>query len=178
MGFNELMSASSPRIPIAAALAAMLLASCAGSPGARSDLPESGRAQAAAGPSARDALDAERARLAGLFKGTPVVFVTTSEGNLRATVPRRYCFDPGASAVKPPLAAVLGRIAKSQVATASRFRVAVPADPNLSSALANERALRVRDWLVDQGIATGRVQVTGTVQAEQLELFVIPARAD
>ncbi|MDP9044483.1 MAG: hypothetical protein M3O01_06720, partial [Pseudomonadota bacterium] len=120
-------------------------------------------------------LDTERVRLAELFKGTPVVFMTTSEGNLRATVPRRYCFEPGASIVKPALAAVLGRVAKSQVTTSSRFRVGVPGDPGGRVAnLPQERARSVRDWLAAQGIAPARLQVAPATQTEQLELFVVP----
>jgi len=121
-------------------------------------------------------LDAERQRLGDLFKGTPVVFLTTSEGNLRATVPRKYCFDPGSSKVRPPLAAVLDRIAKSQLQTDSHMRMAVPSDPGGRAAeLARDRALSVRDYMANQGIAVARMQVAGTGLTEQLELFVIPA---
>lgn len=120
-------------------------------------------------------LDAERQRLAKLFEGTPVVFVTTSDGNLRATVPRRYCFDAGSSKVKPPLAAVLDRIAKGQAPTDTRFRVLVPSDPNARTpALAQERASSVHDWLVRQGILGARLQVVAAATTEQLELTVFP----
>jgi outer membrane protein OmpA-like peptidoglycan-associated protein len=127
------------------------------------------------GPSARDLLDTERARLSELFRGTPVIFLTTSEGNLRVTVPRQYCFDPGATVVKPALAAVLVRVAKSQVNTDSHFRLAAPTDPGTRhAALATDRALSVRDWLAAHGIAPARIQAGGATQSEQVELFVVP----
>lgn len=157
-------------------MAGGLLAACASKPAAP-DAAAAGVAVAPAAPrapSAREALDTERIRLAELFKGTPVVFLTTSDGNLRATVPRRYCFDNGASVVKPPLAAVLSRIAKSQRSTGSRLRIGTPADPGGRAGLAQERAVSVRDWLAGQGIAPARIQATGAAQSELLELFVVP----
>src|SRR5450631_3597841 len=96
--------------PVLLAVSLSMLAGCASRSGGA---PPGSLPSSVAEASPRDALDAERRRLAELFRGTPVVFLTTSDGHLRATVPRRFCFDPGSVKVRPALGAVLDRIAKS-----------------------------------------------------------------
>jgi outer membrane protein OmpA-like peptidoglycan-associated protein len=124
-------------------------------------------------PPARATLVTEQLRLAELFRGTPVVFSLQQDGSLRATVPRRFSFDAGAVQVKPPLAAVLDRLAKSQRAATSRLRVTAPSDPDSRNpALARDRAASVRDHFVAQGIAAARVQVNGAPQTEIVEIVV------
>ena len=154
----------------------MLAAACSTTP--QSASPPAPAAPVVSGPSAREALDGERQRLAGLFAGTPVVFVTTSDGNLRATVPRRYCFEVGDAKVKAALAAVLDRVARSQAPTRSRVRVVVPTDPAVRTPqLATDRATSVRDRLVAQGLGAGRLQVAPGSGSEVLELTVYPEPA-
>lgn len=172
IGFNRRMRLAPP-------IFSLVLAAAAALPGCGTSAPPSTAAASTAPPapvpSARLLLDAERQRLTKLFEGTPVVFVTTSDGNLRATVPRRFCFDVGSSKVKPPLAAVLDRIAKSQAPADTRLRVVVPSDPNpRSPALAHERAQNVLDWLARQGIAQARLQMVAATTTEQVELTVFP----
>lgn len=88
------------------------------------------------------------------------MIATQQDGSLRATVPRRFSFDPGATLVKPPLAAVLNRIAKSQVQTKNRIRVAAAGDADAKIVtLARDRSASVRDYLVGQGIAVARLQI-------------------
>ena len=128
-------------------------------------------------PVPRTNLASEQVRLAELFRGTPVVFAMQQDGSLRATVPRRFSFDAGALKVKPPLAAVLDRLAKSQLQTNSRMRVSAPADPEVRAAtLARDRAGSVRDHLIAQGIVAGRVQIGSVVPAEQVEIVVSEGR--
>ena len=118
-------------------------------------------------------LAAAQRRLAALFDGTPVAFTMQPDGSLRATVPRRYAFDAGAIKVKPPLAAVLDRLAKSQAPTASRLRVRTPPDPERRGAdLARDRALSVRDYLMGRGIALTRLQANGVTQTDEVEILV------
>jgi outer membrane protein OmpA-like peptidoglycan-associated protein len=118
-------------------------------------------------------LAAEQVRLSALFRGTPVVFSMRQDSSLRVTVPRHYCFGPGATEVKAPLAAVLDRLAKSQLHERSRFSVTAPSDPRPGGpALARARALSVRDHLVGQGIAAARIRTAGTLGPEQIELIV------
>ncbi len=122
-------------------------------------------------------LAGEQVRLAELFRGTPVDFTLQQNGSLRATVPRRFGFDAGAIKVKPPLAAVLDRLAKAQLQTGARMRVSAPSDPEVRGlALARDRALSVRDYLAGQGVATTRLQVSGAAQTEQVEIVVSEGR--
>lgn len=140
-----------PSLLLVLALCLALLQGCA----------TSGSPQGAGGPGgARSPLAAEQRRLADLFEGTPVVFAMQSDGSLRVTVPLRFAFDPGRFAVKPPLGAVLDRIATGQRAAPTRFMVAAPADPkDRGLRLANERAASARDYLVARGVSATRFTV-------------------
>jgi outer membrane protein OmpA-like peptidoglycan-associated protein len=150
-----------------------LLTACATKP-AGSPTPA---APAAAANETRPPLALEQARLAELFRGTPVAFTLQPDGSLRATVPRQFSFDAGAIKVKPPLAAVLDRLAKGQLQAASRMRVSAPSDPDTRSpSLARERALSVRDYLAGRGIAATRLQASGAAQADQVEIVVSEVR--
>lgn len=152
-----------------------VLAACGTTPSAP-PAPPAGSVPARAAPAPRTTLASEQVRLAELFRGTPVVFSMQQDGALRATVPLRFSFDTGAIKVKPPLAAVLDRLAKSQLQTAARMRVSAPPDPPARvPALARDRALSVRDYLMGQGIAAARLQVNGATQAEQVEIVVADA---
>lgn len=126
----------------------MQLVACAGLPGASST--------AAQAP--RPTLAQEQQRLAALFDGTPVVLAMDREGSLRAEVPLRFCFDPARSVVKPPLAALLERLARSPATRGGTWSVAAPGDPgSKGTALAGERAASVRDFLVGNGADAARV---------------------
>lgn len=122
---------------------------------------------------ARATLLSEQGRLSELFRGTPVTFTMQVDGSMRATVPRVFSFDAGAIKVKPPLAAVLDRLSKSQLQSASRLRVSTPSDTGKpGSALARDRALSVRDYLMGQGIAPTRLQANGVAQTEHVEIVL------
>jgi hypothetical protein len=126
----------------------------------------------------RPTLVAEQRRLGALFEGTPVVFAMQRDGSLRVTVPLHYCFDPGLTRVKRPLGAVLDRLAKSQLHAASTFRVAAPSDPGAHGlALARERSLATRDYLMGRHLASTRLQVAGVAQTEGIEIVVTDAPA-
>jgi len=103
----------------------------------------------------------ERQRLADLFDGTPVVLAIDRDGSLRAEVPLRFCFEPARAAVKPPLAALLDRLAGSPATRGGAWSVAAPGDStSKGSTLANERAASVRDYLVGHGADALRVAVS------------------
>jgi outer membrane protein OmpA-like peptidoglycan-associated protein len=106
----------------------------------------------------------EQRRLAGLFRGTPVVFSMQTDGGLRVEIPTQFCFDEGQTKVKPPLAAVLDRLARSQANETTHVAVAAPVDPTAKNqALGVDRAVSVRKYLVAHGIAETRfVAVTVT----------------
>jgi outer membrane protein OmpA-like peptidoglycan-associated protein len=154
------------RRPISiAALLLALLAGCATTP--------SGPA-----PGQKVSLAAEQRRLADLFRGTPVVFQMQSDGSLRVEVPVRYSFDIGGSAVKPPLAAVLDRIARSQRGQATRLQVAAPGDTGAHNPLlARDRAASTRDYLVAHGVAAIRFSALTPTRSDSVEIVVTEVAA-
>lgn len=125
----------------------------------------------------RQSLASEQVRLSDLFRGTPVVFAMQQDGSLRATVPLRFSFEAGGVKVKPPLAAVLDRLAKSQAQAMTKLRVAAPADSGAraGSPLAQDRAASLRDHLAAQGIAAARVQIAAKGPANLVEIVVSEA---
>ena len=154
-----------------------LLAAC-GTPRPSSTASSSASVPASlAAPAPRATLAGEQVRLAELFRGTPVTFAMQQDGSLRATVPRRFSFDAGAIKVKPPLAAVLDRLAKGQLQSTARMRVSAPGDPETRGGnLARDRALSVRDYLTAQGIVATRLQAGAAAQTEQVEIVVSEGR--
>ena len=94
-------------------------------------------------------------------QGTPVVFALQKDGSLRVSVPLRYSFDHGRHAVKPPLGAVLERVAKSQRGEPTRLSVIAPADPGAKGLLlATERASSARDYMVARGVPATRFSIS------------------
>ena len=138
------------------ALAAALLAGCAvprapSGPGAAPGAPP----PAAASTS----IASEQRRLADALEGTPVVVESTPEGRLRVEVPIEFSFDRGRVAVKPPLAAVLDRIAIGlRQQPAFEVRIAAPADAHGAGGnlLGQDRAAATRDYLVARGVPVTR----------------------
>ena len=116
---------------------------------------------------------AEQRRLADLFRGTPVIFEMQPDGSMRVGVPLKYSFDDGRSAVKPPLAAVLDRVAKSQRTQKTRLRVAAPADASPGNVqLAKERAASTRDYLVAHGVKVSRFAALTPAADGNVEIIV------
>ena len=116
----------------------------------------------------------EKLRLAELFRGTPVLFALQPDGSLRADVPLQYSFDAGKAAVKPPLAAVLDRIAAGQRDESTQVVVHAPGEA-AAKALAGERAASVRNYLVAHGLPEPRVAVSGSVGAAVVRIVVADA---
>ena len=124
-------------------------------------------------PPPQPTLAAEQKRLAALFDGTPVVFAMQADGSLRVEVPLHFAFDAGSSTVKPPLAAVLDRIARSQRNANSRLLVVAPGDKRGKGiTLATERAGSARDYMVGHGIAATRFAVSGVIEPELVRIVV------
>lgn len=148
-----------------AALLLVWLAGCATKPAAPPAMP--------AVPTLAD----EHRRLSGLFEGTTVVIEMTGDGRLRLEVPLKHSFDAGRSAVKPPLAALLDRVAngvKRQRAT--ELRIAAPPDPGGGAALAAERAASTRDYLVSRGVAVTRIASAQRGELDGVEIVVSERR--
>jgi hypothetical protein len=117
-------------------------------------------------PKPAPTLAQERQRLAELFKGTPVVLAIEADGSLRAEVPLKFCFDIGKSAVKPPLAALLDRLAKSEATQRRTWSVSAPADPKSKGfSLAIERAASTRDYLVARGASASQFTIAAVGSA-------------
>jgi len=98
-----------------------------------------------------------------------------SHGSLGAQriVPRDYCFDVGRSVVKPPLVAVLDKLAQRlQRKPAARAELlAAPGDGAASSPLAQQDADGVRTHLIARGVSSeGLGPSTTTTVAEQLRV--------
>jgi outer membrane protein OmpA-like peptidoglycan-associated protein len=157
-----------------------VLAACGSKPPTRPGAPSGpGAPTAPSAPGApvpeppRPTLAAEQQRLSALFDGTPVVFTMQNDGSLRVEVPLRFSFDPGSSTVKPPLAAVLDRIATSQRRASSRLLVIAPGDKRGKGVtLGNDRAVSARDYLVGHGIAATRFTVSGVVEPDSVRIVV------
>ena len=123
-------------------------------------------------------LSVERQWLQSWFKGTPVRIAERGDGAVTVEVPTAFCFDPGRTELKPALAAVLDKVAESlrRVRQARLPGLAAPDDASVSSAVAQERALRVQRHLRSRGVAAARLgpaSVT-TEGAVQLRLEVPP----
>lgn len=164
---------------LAAALASALLIGCASAPAPAPPpraAPPAPAASAASAASINGPLAAEWRRLAELFRGTPVVFTRQADGNLRVDVPLHYCFDAGLAVVRPPLAAVLDRVAASQRNQTTRLVVTAPADPGAKGlALASERAVNARDHMVAGGVAARRFSIASVAQGGVRVLVLIDA---
>lgn len=123
-------------------------------------------------------LDEQRSRLQRELAGTPVVVAALPQGGYRVEVPLRYAHDPRRSAVKPPLAAVLDRMADGlRQDDSALIRVAGPTDGGRGDALARDRAESARDYLVLRGVARERFAPVGRAAGEQVEIMVTERRA-
>lgn len=156
------------------------LAGCKTAPTASSAPPPRGSSSAPVpippSVSTRAALAAEHQRLADLFRGTPVLVSLQADGSLRIEVPLTYCFDAGRAVVKPPLAAVLDRVARDQRHELTRVRVAAPGDAGgRAPQLAKERGVSIREFMMARGVAFTRFAAPATSASETIEVVVSDA---
>ena len=157
-----------PAAPLVAAPAASAPAAAPWVPGAAASAPAPAQVRAS--------LVAEQRRLSELFRGTPVVFTLQSDGSLKVDVPLGFCFDKGAMAVKPPLAAVLDRLARGQRSEPTKLRVAAALDAGTNNQnLARDRAASARDYLVARGVHATRLTLAPAAQGEGIEIVVSEA---
>lgn len=120
------------------------------------------------------ALEAQRTRLKQALDGTPVVIEATGDRRLRIEVPTRHAFEPGRSAVKPALAAVLDQFAIGfrPYAATTELRVGAPDNDKATAKLVRERAASARDYLASRGVPVSRIVEAGATAAPGLELLV------
>lgn len=135
--------------------------------------PQAGAPAAAAAPRS-GALVVERQWLQSWFNGTPVRIAQQGEGPVAIDVPQEFCFDAGRSAVKPPLAAVLDKLAQSLRRTpAARLPLlAAPADVPAVPGLALQRATQMRTHLLSRGVRAGQLGTpsAATVASAQMRM--------
>lgn len=158
------------------AIAVAVLAGCGSTPPpapAPRPAPAAQATQAAPAPSA-SGLAVERQWLQSWFEGTPVRIVQREEAAFSVEVPRGFCFDAGRSAVKPPLAAVLDKLAQSlqRKPGARVVLLAAPSDAEAASPLGQQRAVEVRKYLLARGVPSQQLgpPSAATVAAVQLRV--------
>lgn len=159
------------------ALAVLALAGCAGAPRTGEPVRQTQAPAPAPGAGPQNAppapppeprvtpelaaeLVAEQQWLDSFFAGTPVQIERQRDGSLLVGVPREFCFEPGKSRVKPPLAAVLDKVAESlRRRTGARLALlAAPDDAGASaSPLARQRGAQVQKHLRDRGVPPARL---------------------
>ena len=152
-------------------LLALVLGACTSVPRGPATVP----ASAATAPAVvLPTLASEQKRLGDLFADTPVTVQRTADDRLRLHVPLRFSFDAGRAAVKPPLAALLDRLATS-LRQQSGFGVRINASGDSrgagASQLARERAAATRDYLIAKGAPANRFGEAGGLD-EGVELLI------
>jgi outer membrane protein OmpA-like peptidoglycan-associated protein len=120
------------------------------------------------------ALAVERKWLASWFEKTPVVIGQRSDGAVTIDVPRDFCFEPGRSAIKPALAAVLDKVAESmrRVPGAQLPLLAAPDDATGTAKPALQRSTEIRDHLRGRGVAATRLGKPSVTTAAAVQLRI------
>ena len=162
-----------PRHACTALLVALMLGACSSMP--PGSAPAASTAPSATAPAAAlPTLASEHKRLGDLFADTPVTVQRAPDGRLLLHVPLRYSFDTGRAAVKPPLAALLDRLATSlrqQAGFSVRINASGDARGASASQLALERAAATRDYLILKGAPANRFAEAGGLD-EGVELLI------
>lgn len=169
-----------PSLPGRALLAVLALSACTSLPPAQPGTPPATpAAPATTDPrsSLAEALAVEQQWLLSFFRDTPVRVVLQADGKLAVDVPLEFSFDAGSSRVKPPLAAVLDKLAESLRRRPAAYvsLLAAPADKAGASALAMQRAAQVHRRLLDRGVPASRLGPASASSAAGVALRVGPA---
>ena len=128
---------------------------------------------AGCGTPTKASLVAEKQRLETVLQGTPAVLAFQADDSLGVGIPLRSCFDRGRAAVKPPLAKVLDRMAASQRNETTRLLVSAPTDPgDKALALAMQRAVTARDYLVERGLDPSRLSVSAVARKPMVKIVI------
>ncbi len=124
-------------------------------------------------------IDVELQWLLSFFSGTPVEIQRTVQGALSVVVPAEFCFYAKATVIKPPLAAVLEKVALSlrrQPLTRVTL-LSAPADEATpaSRGLAARRAAMVAKRLRSFGIAASRLAAPTAAADAAVRLLIEPS---
>jgi outer membrane protein OmpA-like peptidoglycan-associated protein len=128
----------------------------------------------AAEPAYAPGLAAEQRWLDNWFRGTPVVIAQNDDGELVVEVPRAYCFDAGASRMRPALVAVLDKVALSLRRTPRAHVVALsaPDDKAGTTALALQRATQLHKRLLERGVTAAQLSQPSATLAAAVQLRI------
>ncbi len=126
----------------------------------------------AAAPRA-SALSIERQWLQSWFEGTPVRIVQQEADAMSVDVPLEFCFDAGKSKPKPPLAAVLDKVAQSLLRRPNLRldSLAAPGD-GPASPLAQQRGNQVRAHLLARGVPARQLADPSVTAAAAVQLRI------
>jgi len=115
----------------------------------------------------------DKQRLENALKGTPAVLTLQADDSLDVGMPLRSCFDRGRTTVKPSLAKVLDRMAANQRNGTTRILVSAPADPgDKKLALAMQRAVTARDYLIERGLDASRLSISAVTGKPQVKIVI------
>lgn len=113
------------------------------------------------------ALAAELRWMQALFDGTPVNVVAEGDGAMRVDVPMVHAFDEKSAAPKPPLRAVMDKVATTMGRqSSSKVHIASPGPA--------ARAAAMRSYLATRGVIGLRVVVASQPSGEWVTLRVVP----
>ena len=102
-----------------------------------------------------------------LFDGTPVVIASEPDGSMRVDVPLTFSFDDKSNAPKPPLRAVMDKVAQSMARQASaKLHLATPGPV--------ARGAAMRSYLQGRGVIGLRVVVLAPPSGDAVMLRVVP----
>jgi hypothetical protein len=158
-----------PLLALLAGCATPSVAPPAGTPGAGA--PPAGTVPAPEplrpGQPAPTALAAEVRWMQALFDGTPVQIVAETDGAMRVDVPMVHAFDEKSATPKPPLHAVMDKVATTMGRQASsKVHIATPGPAARSTAM--------RSYLATRGVIALRVVVAARPAGEWVTLRVVP----
>jgi hypothetical protein len=112
-------------------------------------------------------LAAEVTWLKQLFDGTPVAIASEADGSMRVDVPMTFSFDDKSNAPKPPLRAVMDKVAVSMARQAStKVHLATPGPA--------ARGAAMRSYLQGRGVIGLRVVVLAPPSGDAVTLRVVP----
>lgn len=112
-------------------------------------------------------LAAEVTWMRQLFDGTPVAIASEPDGSMRVDVPLVFSFDEKSNAPKPPLRAVMDKVAQSMARQAStKLQLATPGPV--------ARGAAMRSYLQGRGVIGLRVAVLAPTTGEAVMLRVVP----
>jgi hypothetical protein len=112
-------------------------------------------------------LAAEVTWMRQLFDGTPVAIVAEDDGAMRVDVPLAFSFDDKSNAPKPPLRAVMDKVAQTLARQPSaKVHVGTPGPAARTTAM--------RNYLVGRGVVGLRVVALNPPPSSTVTLRVVP----